>query len=254
MLTILQVLEEKRVTRSWRKYKQILCKCDCWKEIIKDVDLVRQWVTKSCGCLIWISNITHWLVWHPIYNAWEWMKKRCNSAWKNWKNISYIWITYSKEWEKFENFYNDMFNTWFEWAELDKDILCNRLWINPKIYSKETCIWVTRKMNSNNRSSSVIVEYMWRKKSIKAWADELSINPKLLYHRISDYWWTIEKAFNTKTREKIKMITYKWETNSVKYFADKFWIKYRTLSDRLSKWISVEQAIESKLQRWSEFK
>lgn len=184
------------------------------------------------------------MVWTPIHNAWMSMKNRCNNSWKNGKNKSYIWVTYSNDWNKFQNFYNDMAGTWFKWAELDKDILCNRLKIEPKRYWPDTCLWVTREQNQIERDNSWLIEYKWKMQTIKVWWDELWISAKLLYKRINDYWWDTEKAFTKKVRKNIKHFTYMWETLSLKELSKKYNIKYRTLSDRIYKWLTIEQAIE----------
>jgi len=232
-------------TKAKRKCLLVKCLCECWKETMKRFDLIKSWEVKSCWCLKWKINIQHWMCWTKIYNAWQWMKNRCKNSNIN-KDKTYISVTYDSRWESFENFYNDMAPSYFEWAELDKDILCNKLNINPKRYWPDTCIWVTKQMNSKNRSSSVFIEYRWRKQIISEWAKELNISSKLLYKRINDYWWSIEKAFTQKIKNKVKYITYNWETESVKYFANKFWIKYRTLSDRLYKWMNVDEALKIK--------
>lgn len=86
-----------------------------------------------------------------LYSIWTDMKNRCynknNQAFKNYGDKG---VTVCDEWK------ND-YLSFKEWSldngykntlEIDKDILCHKLDIFPKIYSPKTCLWVTKSENS----------------------------------------------------------------------------------------------------------
>jgi len=73
------------------------------------------------------------------------MKTRCdNSKSTQWKWYGARGIHYSEVWEKFENFYADMFDSWGPGLMLDRRD-------NSKGYDSDNCRWVTPKVSSNNR-------------------------------------------------------------------------------------------------------
>lgn len=85
-----------------------------------------------------------------LYNVWKNMICRCYDG----NNLAYFGKVFVVEnWKTFENFLLDVYNVegWneklFEESKivLDKDI--KQRFKHPKIYSKETCIWVYRKEN-----------------------------------------------------------------------------------------------------------
>lgn len=85
------------------------------------------------------------LVWIcPYYRAWKSMLQRCYSY-----KFQERWLTYkdcsvSEEWLTFSNFKRWMEGQDWEGMQLDKDILFE----GNKVYSKETCVFVTHNVNS----------------------------------------------------------------------------------------------------------
>lgn len=131
-----------------RKYK---CKCMlCGKIFITLGTTVKTGRLKSCGCL---SNKKakermkkHGMHGTQIYNRWKGMKSRCRSkSYHAYHRYNGKGITVCERWQNdFMNFYNDMNDTFFEGAELDRID-------NSKGYYPENCRWVTHKQNCNNR-------------------------------------------------------------------------------------------------------
>ena len=85
-----------------------------------------------------------------FYSIWHSMKLRCKGIGNEHTKKSYYekGITYCEEWEFFENFKKDMFDTYDDTLELDRID-------NTKGYSKENCRWVTKKQNCRNKSNTI---------------------------------------------------------------------------------------------------
>jgi len=80
---------------------------------------------------------------HPIYTAWYGMKDRVkNNEWYKDVSICDEWLN------DFEGFHRWAINSgWKKGLQLDKDVLCDKLNISPKVYSPQTCLWVTPNKN-----------------------------------------------------------------------------------------------------------
>lgn len=111
--------------------------------------------TKCRSCSVTIKNTTHGETQNRLYNIWARMKYRCGNN----KNPAYKWygekgVSVCKEWNgsytKFREW--SLKNGYREDLVLDKDILCERNNVIPKIYSPDTCMWVTASENSKERN------------------------------------------------------------------------------------------------------
>ncbi len=147
-----------------------------------------------------------------LFKIWNGMINRCHGKGTNTNTYKYHrdkGVTVCTEWR--ENFI--VFKEWSlqndykENLEIDKDILCDKLNIHPKIYSPKTCLWVTKKENSKQITNSPTIliksrckeckKNMFRKKSfkfcsdicIKKWRNKKAIewrikNPNLYRERL----------------------------------------------------------------------
>ena len=80
----------------------------------------------------------------PYHRAWKHMLERCYSAKKQESYPTYKGCTASAEWLTFSNFKNWMKSQNFEGNHLDKDLLFE----GNKVYSPETCVFVSQLVNS----------------------------------------------------------------------------------------------------------
>lgn len=71
------------------------------------------------------------------------------------KQPTYKGITVDQKWHSFQVFCEDIqfLEGYQDWKnsdslELDKDILCENMNISPKIYSKDTCLFITKVKNN----------------------------------------------------------------------------------------------------------
>ena len=85
------------------------------------------------------------LIWRcPYYQAWQSMLKRCYSIKYKDKNPTYKGCSVAEEWKTFSNFKAWMEKQNFKGNQLDKDLLFE----GNKVYSPETCVFVTRMVNT----------------------------------------------------------------------------------------------------------
>jgi len=85
------------------------------------------------------------LVWYcPYYMTWNNMLQRCYSTQYQERKPTYKGCSVSEEWFTFSNFRRWMEKQDWEGMQLDKDILFK----GNKVYSDETCVFVTREVNS----------------------------------------------------------------------------------------------------------
>lgn len=84
------------------------------------------------------------LVWEcPYYRVWHNMLKRCYSTKLQERNPTYKGCSVSEEWLTFSSFRSWMEIQDFEGKQLDKDLLFE----GNKVYSSESCVFVTRVVN-----------------------------------------------------------------------------------------------------------
>ncbi|RKY40406.1 MAG: hypothetical protein DRP85_08620 [Candidatus Makaraimicrobium thalassicum] len=90
-----------------------------------------------------------------LFSRWLGMRNRCyNTKQADYSRYGAKGVTVCDEWK-------NNFQTFYDWAiengfspelQIDKDMLCDELGISPKIYSPNTCKWVTQQENSSYSS------------------------------------------------------------------------------------------------------
>lgn len=79
----------------------------------------------------------------PIYQAWSSMIKRCYSEKLHARRPTYAGCSVAPEWHRFSKFREWMITQDWKGKQLDKDILIQ----GNKVYSSETCVFITRALN-----------------------------------------------------------------------------------------------------------
>ena len=131
--------------------------CDCGNKTKGVVYRVRNGHKKSCGCLHkemvshanYMTKTTHGLSKTRFYKIWDGMNYRC----KDKGNIYYGNKNISCEWKHFEDFYNDMYESYLVhcYKHGEKRTSIDR--INGKgNYCKENCRWSTPLIQRHNWS------------------------------------------------------------------------------------------------------
>lgn len=164
-----------------------LCKCDCWnmKDILlSNIIWLRQ---KSCWCyfkktiLLDIRKI-------KMKRVWFWIIQRTTN--KNIKQYNDWWWRWIKcEWSSFDQFYNDMKDSWKEWLSLDR---IDNNWN----YCKSNCRWATREEQQWNTRKNILVDWI----CIKQYCKINNLNYWAINMRLH-IWWTLEKALNTPVKK-----------------------------------------------------
>lgn len=122
--------------------------CDCGKMVERRIGNVKSGNTKSCGCfksevMSEYDRSTHGLFNTHFWNAFHGARGRCTSL----TNLDYP--DYGGRgiqfcWENIEDFYNDMKDTYFDGATLEREAVDGN-------YCKENCKWETRAKQARNR-------------------------------------------------------------------------------------------------------
>ena len=122
------------------------CLCDCGNECDKVGYRIGKYI-KNCGKHKRVShNRTHNMTNTRIYNIWCLIKKRCdNSKNPNYLNYGGRGITYCKEWNHFESFYEWAINNGY-----NDNLSIDRINVNGN-YCPENCRWTTWNVQVNNR-------------------------------------------------------------------------------------------------------
>lgn len=167
-------------------------KCRCGKEFIASINHVKYGSTNSCGCFN-PANLKHGGRYTSEYRAWCKMKERClNPNTKEYIFYGGRGIKICDRWlNSFENFLSDVGKRPSPKHSLD------RFPNNNGDYEPLNFRWATKKEQSNNRRSNIILTHNGKTNTLSGWANELNIKPSVLRIRLSVLKWTVEEALST---------------------------------------------------------
>lgn len=159
---------------------------------------------KNCGCKRkknLINRITtHGLTQSKLYIVWNCMKKRCYDV----NHRSYLYyggrgVRVCDEWRfDFKKFYNWCIeNGWEAGLQLDKDTKGDGL-----LYSPDNCVFLTHKINQNNKRNSV--KYLINEEllTLPQIADKYDVKLTSLTHRVKFLNWDVKVAVETPFRKR----------------------------------------------------
>lgn len=162
----------------------VVCKCECGTVKRSVLSEIKQLRSKSCGCSREgkFTRRKYSVVNHAIYLAYKTMIHRCyNSKSKIYQTYGAKGVTVCDEWrESYESFLHwSLNNGWSRGLQLDKDIRGD-----GKLYSPETCSWVTPLENMSNRSVSKKYEYNGQMLTLTQICRPLNLKAKRVYQRL----------------------------------------------------------------------
>ena len=162
------------------KRYQWLFECDCGNRKIIDKANVLNGNTKCCGC--YKSNSSKYYLTHKKFNhVFDLIKQRTNNPNNlNFKNYGGRGIKCL--WNGFEDFKNDMYESYLEHKKSNFYTSIERINNNGN-YCKENCKWATHNEQANNRRCQVNLTYNGKTQCLMDWSKELGIKYITLYKR-----------------------------------------------------------------------
>jgi len=177
-----------------------VCKCDCGnKAIVKTAYLING-NTKSCGCLKYKWK-KHNMSKTRFYNIWYAIKSRtCNKNSISYKN--YGGRNIKCEWKNFEEFKNDMYESYTKHSKKygDRKTSIDRI-DNSGNYSKKNCQWVTMSEQASNKRCNNLITYKGITKPLMYWVKKYNIPYETARYRILKCL-DLDKVFSKKYNSK----------------------------------------------------
>lgn len=222
------------------------CKCDCGASHSVKSHCLTNGDTRSCGCLqrelFGARFRTHGDTKSTEHRSWNSAKNRCfNSKNAEFRNYGKRGITMCSKWVKsYSAFLKDMGRKPTPKHSLE------RIDVNGN-YEPSNCCWATQKQQCNNKRNNRLLTFMGRTQNIQRWSEELGISKSVIWARLDDLDWTVEKTLSTPTlaigRPAKRMITFNGRTmTETQWSAERGWPRPTVTSRLLQGW-SNERAL-----------
>ena len=176
------------------------CLCDCGNTTVVLPNNVKNGSISSCGCLK--KDLLHEKLYkhgipgsHHLYRIWSSMKRRCNSPnTKEYAHYGGRGIYVCDEWmHDAKAFYDwSMANGWKEGLTLDRID-------NDGPYCPDNCRWVTYKIQMNNKSNNIRIDWKGENHTLSEWSEIVGLNVETLKYRI-EVGWPVDKAMTVPPR------------------------------------------------------
>lgn len=182
------------------------------------------------------------------YKSWLAMRNRCDNP----NHDSYLryggrGITYDPAWNDFSVFLEDMGKKPTSEHQLERVD-------NNKNYSKENCIWATRKEQTRNRGgkrATRLYTHDGKTMCIKDWAEYVGISSTSMQKRLNNKW-PLEKAFSKEKHDKPDLYTFEGKSMSLLEWSKYLGINKNTLYSRIKNNLPPEKIFSSeKRSRWN---
>lgn len=169
-------------------------RCDCGAVVDKNIRMVRQGHTSSCGCVkreeTTARNTTHGLSRaHPkTYRSWKDMRARCrNPNDSDYSDYGGRGITICAAWEDFATFLNDV-------GPRPEGMSLDRINVNGD-YEPGNVRWASDETQANNKRNNVTIEYLGERKTVSQWCRQFGIDRSKVQYRLKQGM-SVEQAFS----------------------------------------------------------
>lgn len=182
-----------------------------------------------------------------LYTIWADMKRRCrNDKHIGVKGYGQRGITYTKRWEVYKNFCDDMLESYNKHVEEygEDNTSIDRVDVNGN-YVPSNCRWATRKEQGSNLRNNRNITYKGETHTITEWSRILGINKATLADRLDKGNWSIEKAFTTPIADTSKYYTVDGITLNISGLAKKYNMKYSVVKNRLRRGWDIHKALKT---------
>lgn len=171
------------VAREYKGNKTWLCECECGNSGVRATNVLRRGGSRSCGCLqreeLGARSRRHGMVDHPAYESWSSAKRRCVDPTR--AHYSKKGIKMHPDWLDFNVFWAEMGPSWKSGLSIDRKD-------NSKGYEPGNCRWSTAKVQSNNRSSCVVIDTPDGSMNITQAAERYGVNRWTIANRLKKGW------------------------------------------------------------------
>ena len=197
------------------------------------------------------KHYTHGLTGTRVYKTWESMKSRCyNPNDGKYKKYGGRGIKVCDEWlgkDGAKNFAEWAYANGFDENKHQKEQSIDRIDVNGN-YEPKNYRFTNAKVQANNRTNTIILEFQGKSQSLQEWADELGISESTIRWRLNKGYST-EKALTTKVRKTVsqgkKYLTHKGNTKTVSEWARYLGIDSKILYTRLKRGWTIEKTLET---------
>lgn len=175
----------------------VLIECDkCNKIFERNLNVITAYGTTTCKSC---SSKTHGLSNIDLYGVWQGIKQRCyNKKDKKYRIYGAKGVIICDEWKDNPKAFIDwsLKNGYSKGKTIDKDILCEKNNISPKIYSPDTCLWVNYSVqNANIKRKNKTNNTGITKTPSGKFEVRISFNNKMLYRQLFN---TLEEAIKER--------------------------------------------------------
>jgi len=135
-----------------RIFEEVEC-LKCWYKHYVDRPNLLRWGAWCRKC----AHMKHWMFDTRFYKIYKWLKSRCNWEYNPaYKDYGWRWIKCERD--SFEEFKNDMYESYLEHIKeyWEKDTSIDRIDVNGN-YCKDNCRWATNVEQANNKQKKVWV-------------------------------------------------------------------------------------------------
>lgn len=168
-----------------------LCRCNNDGNLVRVVSKnLLNGDTQSCGCIkkevLEKRNTTHKMTNTRFYRIWKAMHTRCNNEHTaNYKNYGGRGIIVCIRWKEFENFKEDMYESYLNHVKEygEKDTTLDRIDVNGN-YEPSNCRWATLKEQANN-TRCLTLTYNGETHKVSEWTRILGLSRDVIWGRLS---------------------------------------------------------------------